>query len=244
MKAANGKEIRLYYPNGTTMSSIEEFIDFYSNCYYLYNNKEVEDVIDSILENGINSELELFKVLSWKLGRIDMKKSKKDAFVYYEKTTEEDKQLRLFHKKDVMNNSDIEELYHKIIKHTEKCDSDEEAQNFLNELKKLTDEKGWKQYFYPVYMITLLYFVSKGEYPIIDSFSYVALEAIYDKRAFGIRKSYPGLVNRDTPEFEKTITEGNYADYRIKLKEIFGEKAKSRKVDQALWAYGKLFKKS
>ncbi len=91
-------------------------------------------------------------------------------------------------------------------------------------------------------MITLLYFVSKGKYPIVDSFSYVALDVIDNNNKYGTRKYYPGLPKRDKTEFDDIITKGTYKKYRDNLKKLFGDKAESREVDQALWSYGKLFK--
>ena len=189
MKAANGKEIKLYYPDGTIIPSIEEFTNFYSKCYYLDNNKEVEDVIDNILKNGIHSPVELFRVLAWEFRKINMRKSKGTDFKYKGNLNEENKQLQIPYKNDIIDKSDIEEIYNKIIKPTKKCDSDKEAQNFLIKLRKLTDKKGWGKNFGSVYMISLLYFVSKRRYPIVNSSSYVAVDAIYNNEDFGTKIS-------------------------------------------------------
>ena len=243
MMTVNGKEITLYYPDGTIIPSIEEFIDFYSKCYYVSNNIEVEKTIEDILKTGIKSSKELFRVLAWKLGKINMKKSKGTAFVYYEEMTEGNMKLRLYKKEHIMVKSDIEDLYEIVERYFGKCKTDKKAKDFLNDIIVFTDEKSWGDYFYPVYMITLLYFVSNGRYPIVDSFSYVALDAICNHIEYGTRKTYPGLIGKNNDKFKEIVTKGTYKKYKEWLKEIFGEKAQSREVDQALWVYGKLFKK-
>lgn len=242
----NGKEITLYYPNGKTIQSIEEFIEFYSNCYYLYNNREVEDVIVNIVEKGINSELELFKVLAWVFTKIDMDKSKSERFIYKNGFNEEDMQLQIPRKSEIINKSDLVEICDIIKKHSENCNSDKKAQNFLDKLKTTTDGKGWGKHFGSVYMISLLYFVSNGKYPIVNSSSYMALEAIHSKIPYGERKYFPGLVGRKDTKFGEIITKGNYAKYIDRLKDFskIVEKPDLRSIDQALWTYGKLFKKS
>ena len=252
----NEKEIKLYYPNGDPITSIDTFLDFYSKCYYLSNNKDVEDKIEEILKNGIQSEKDLFKVLAWKFGRIDMKKSKGNAFVYKEGMDEESMWLRLYSKEDIMVKSDIEKLYNIIKEYSRKCDKDKDPQEFLEEIKKVTiikkdfkekdpDGEKQEQYFYSVYLITILYFVSNGKYPIVDSFSYVALDAIFNHINYGTRKTYPGLPSRETGDFNEIITKGTYKTYIDRFNSFLQliKKPDLRKVDQALWSYGKLFKK-
>ena len=240
----SGKENKLYYPNGDSITGIKEFLDFYNKCYYLKNNVEIEDRIKEILENGIQSPVELFRVLAWKLGKINMKKSTKDSFVYYEGMNEKSMQLRLYSNDDIMLKSDITELYKIIEKYSGNCNTNEKAQSFLNEIKTETAKKGWGKYFYSVYMITLLYFVSNGKYPIVDSFAYVALEAIDEQYVFGTRKGYPGLASRENTKFEEIVTKGTYKTYIDRFKSFLQliKEPDLRKVDQALWTYGKLFK--
>lgn len=238
----NEKEIKLYYPNGGPIKSIDAFLDFYSKCYYIDNNKEVEDVIDNILKTGIKSPVELFRVLAWKFGKIDMKKSKENAFVYKGSTDEQSMKLQIPRRKALINKSDIEGLYERIKECSGDFD-DDIAKKFLTDIKTFTEEKSWKNHFGSVYMITLLYFVSKGKYPIVDSFAYVALEAIYRPIDFGKRIGSPDFNQLYKSGFDKTFTKGYYAKYIARLEELFGEKVKSREVDQALWVYGKLFKK-
>lgn len=241
----NGKEITLYDKDGKIIQNIDEFLEIYNEQYYSTNNKDVEDKIKEILENGMQSKEDLFRVLAWVYIRINMKKSEKNAFVYYEGMDEESLWLRLYSKNDIMDKSDINDLYKEIEKHIGNCDNDEKAQNFLIKIRDYTSKKDWGKYFYSVYMITLLCFVSKGKYPIVNSSSYMALEAIYRPINFGERKYYPGLPSRDTTNFEKIITQGKYAKYRERLEnfsKLAGE-TDLREVDQALWVYGKLFKK-
>lgn len=236
----NEKEITLYYPDGKIIPSMKEFLDFYNNQYFSKNKKEVEKVIEDILKNGIHSPIELFKVLAWEFTYIDMEKSTRDAFVYKGKTSEESMQIQIPRTKDIINKTDIERIYKTIENYNDKCDSDEDAQSFLNEIKAITSGKRFSS----VYMITLLYFVSKGKYPIVNSSSYMALEAIYTHMNYGQKKSYPGLASRDTDAFKEIITKGKYAKYIDRMKDFskLSGKTDLREIDQALWTYGKLFK--
>lgn len=58
-----------YYPNGDPMTSIGEFVDFYSQVYYYENrDKDLEDKIDSILKKDTLDEDDIIDILRWKIG--------------------------------------------------------------------------------------------------------------------------------------------------------------------------------
>ncbi|MBQ4249613.1 MAG: hypothetical protein II705_06175 [Clostridia bacterium] len=68
--------MQAFYPNGQTIEDIDEFVRFYSQCYYLSNSKFAEDKIDSLLEeNREFTEQDVMLILRWKFDRIDHKQS-------------------------------------------------------------------------------------------------------------------------------------------------------------------------
>ena len=174
----DGQEIKLYYPDGEQMQDIKEFVGYYSDCYYKDNKKEVEDEIEKYLNNGIKSPVELFRVLAWSFMKIDMEKSKSDAFRYKEGMNEEELQLRLRSKKYIVSKKDINDIYKIVEEYSKECDTNEKAQNFLKDIKEYADNRSWSKLFPSFYMITLLYFVSNGKYPIANNTSRAALYAI------------------------------------------------------------------
>ena len=131
-------------------------------------------------------------------------------------------------------------------------EADRIAANILNQLAK-DAPKGIG----PVYMITLLYFLTQGKrYPIYDQFAHAALDVIFDEHeiplgsevtkktvstdktanSFGekiisgkdsVYSAYMGLINK----FEKEFNIHYYAD----------SENTNRKADRALWAYGHMF---
>lgn len=92
-----------------------------------------------------------------------------------------------------------------------------------------------------VYALTMLYFLSGGEYPIFDRYAHVAITAITDNIGFCEPIKYNDLT---------TSTNGDYvlrkydSEYRQKIYSVFSkEETLGRDVDRALWAYGHLFYK-
>ena len=88
--------------------------------------------------------------------------------------------------------------------------------------------------------ITLLFFLSKGHYPIYDKYAHIALKVILE------RMDYKEVVTDKALNCEFHNGTKKYLDdyktYIEKLESIFGkEYATDRRIDQALWAYGHLF---
>ena len=73
----------------------------------------------------------------------------------------------------------------------------------------------------PVYLITLLYFISKGQYPIYDKFAHISLKMIEEKDC----------------QFNSLIKD----NYVTRLRNIFGKAYNDSNVDRALWVYSHLF---
>lgn len=87
-------------------------------------------------------------------------------------------------------------------------------------------------------MITLIYFLSGGKYPIYDKFAHIAVKALYmnenPKDIFV--GGAPGKGNMD-----QAI--GMYKEYCWLLKQVFGKYDIDRELDRALWVYGHSKKK-
>ena len=86
-----------------------------------------------------------------------------------------------------------------------------------------------------VYIINLLFFLSKGEYPIYDKFAHVALKAL----SLGVSPSY-AFVGGAPEKGEIKKVKSMYLDYVSLIDSLIGLEVygKDRKWDRALWAYG------
>lgn len=125
----------------------------------------------------------------------------------------------------------------------EKALSNEGAKEVLAELKGL-DIHGLG----PVYSVTLLYFLSRGRYPIYDQFAKRGLMAIDEGVAPRKKTLNPSeLPNVDKDKIGDAILgDGtSYREYAGRIheieKEIEGCGLKNRDLDRALWTYGHLF---
>ncbi len=96
----------------------------------------------------------------------------------------------------------------------------------------------------PVYLITLLYFISGGKYPIYDQFAHFSLMGIEEGSSFD-RKKFTEKDLRTEVSTEKdleTFFKSYQENYIKRLKNIFGEQWNHRDTDRALWVYGHLYK--
>lgn len=209
------KTYKFYYPDGNEIANISEFIEFYSQVYY-YQNRNLE------LEDRIEKILEKDEISNENV--FDILRWKIGA-----KTFDKDKGTVTNQWKTINS----KEVYEKITK----CKKDD-AIALMNTLRQC---KGIGA----VYAITILFFLSAGNYPIYDRFAHIALKEIGDLKAFNETISDKELkeeINVDSVKNDK-IFDG-YSKYYIKrLNDIFGENEykNNRKIDQALWAYGHLF---
>ena len=118
-----------------------------------------------------------------------------------------------------------------------------QRQKAIDELK----EQRWSG-LGPVYLITLLYFVTSSRYPgacpIYDRFAMRALLAIKDNKEIDSSVKCGELPDKDSKEFSE-ITDKRMNNYINLLKCIFGDTyTYNRDIDRALWVYGHLFKDS
>ena len=94
----------------------------------------------------------------------------------------------------------------------------------------------------PVYLITLLYFISRGEYPIYDRFAMMSVQAILNNQKPGEIVIVKELPEKSSSKFN-CVFEERMNPYIENLKAIFGEAYKeTRDIDRALWVYGHCFK--
>lgn len=117
----------------------------------------------------------------------------------------------------------------------------------MEDFNNIKREKDWKG-LGTVYCITLLYFISKGKYPIFDQFADKALDVIsQNKEEFPSidSKSYKPLPS-DLPikgEKLKQFKE-RYDEYCEKIEKLKSQLSvryrnpQNRDLDRALWVYG------
>lgn len=208
---------KFYYPDGSEIMNPEEFIHFYSGVYS-YQNRDLrlEQTIEEILKKDDLVAENIVDILRWKIGAIGF--SYQDNIVTNQWYSIDTGKL-------------IEE-----IKGTKKIS--EPVCNTIGALMK-------HERIGPVYAITLLYFLSKGDYPIYDRFAHIAIKAICEEKTFEslvtdkeLRKEF----NPDIRNAEK-VFECYKMHYMDRLYNVFDRRAykESRNIDRALWAYGHLF---
>lgn len=215
----------LYYPTGEK-TNMAEFISFYSKGYYLTVNHEVEDMIIALIGKNKYSDIDVFHIIAWKTDSILQFKSKKDDLKYKDGWDEKTLTANIYG--FILN---VEELT-KTINNTP---ATQEA--FLNNVAtcNVLTKEGESKMFGNVYAITFLYFKSGGYFPIYDSFAQKALKAISMKKV---------------PPYHIPATQYNsssfavvYSKYVSEIYRLFPSFSKDhRRIDQALWMYGHLFK--
>lgn len=226
------------------------FIDIYQPMYFKdYSKKcivpnikqtytEVEEEIIKILKTGIKEEKDVFNVLMWKLGKIKGINENK-TFIFYDDVDEENKKAKIYSKQQI----DLKDFIRKVTKFCSKNKYEKDsynynmAQEFINYTNELHCEHMWT-----IYLITLLYFYSKGDFQIYDKYAMVALTAIENDVLPGEEVEYCALPNDN---IEKIITDESsiYREYINKLNCFRNnENVDMRELDQALWVYGHWFK--
>lgn len=265
-------------PNGKDISA-EEFVKEYSDDYFLKkpgvkglvpglkrSSEFVEKTISAILRNGIQDEQDVARILAWKIGKIRHRDSQNSG------TSDEERHFE--YSKDWVNAEKLGDvwLYCKD-KTPEKAFPLKDITSFIakkNENNELILESLAKnnrlellntindyiinkkiQYFGTVYIITLLYFLSRGETPIYDKYAMMALDAICSDTApkengkvYIKYNALPSNKIKDKEAFNHIIS-CRISEYEDKIKTVyeeFGDQWKRcRKFDQALWVYGHLF---
>ena len=242
--------MRFYDISGKQFSTIE-FVDYYCKEYFLSNNADkrlvkrlnrsscfVEEQICSILYNGIKEPTDVIKILAWKVGKIKHKESElKRKIIYTKDWKDAEVTFKIMRYKESVDLTPMVEYI------TENYDSlhqqsIEEPQIALNNLKKIPAHG-----IGTVYLLTLLFFISKGEHPIYDRFAMKALIAA-DK---GYRPNEVSITTKELPPkgsnaFDSLMRNEIIKKYTYLLNDFFGVDYKTnRDIDRALWVYGHLF---
>ncbi len=242
--------MKFYKPDGTKITEWKEFVEFYNSCYYLNGEKVkgasgkfviqnsiyAEREIEKLIKKGIKNEIDIVHILAWKIGKIKHKESdKNNKFEYCKDWANAEKfQIKLYGE-----NFDVRGLINYIIDKKDSLiiESEKNPQSVIEKLKNNSpDGIG------TVYLITLLYFISKGTYPIYDRFAMMAVNAIIGDIKPGQTVKYEQLPGKNSKNFPNVIKKYE-ENYVVKLKNIFGDEYKNtRDIDRALWVYGHLFK--
>ena len=232
-----------FYDTSKKEVSSDDFVSMYADSYYIGNEKlckrapqsstYTEQEIDCILCEGIKTPLDVVHILAWKIGKIKHKDST-DRFVYAKDWVGAESFKVYRYKKEF----DIKTVSCHISDNIERLEAQAETdpQGVLNELKDLgTDGIG------TVYLVTLLYFISRGKYPIYDRFAKIAVDAIIGDKRPGEAIVYKDLPDKKSKAFD-TLYDEYLLDYSRNLYSIFKDEYKeNRDIDRALWVYGHCF---
>lgn len=235
--------MNLYNPNKERMNQ-KEFIQLYNESYYvgaqrlvkgtIQNSRYTEKEIDELLRNGIKTKKDVMHILAWKIGKIKHQESNESNKWVFSKGCEntEDGRMKIY-RKEIDFNEFAEYIVGNIAELQEQSIS--QPQEVLNKLKcKAPSGIG------TVYLITILYFLSKGEYPIYDRFAKIAVDAIKSGVIPGEYVQYNELPEKNSKKFNCLMDE--IISFKEDIESIFcDEYGKSRDVDRALWVYGHSF---
>ena len=224
---ANG--VQFFYPDGEKINSDEDFIQFYSRCYYLYNSSVAEKEIEELLQGNINKASDVMRILEWKLGRIDHKCSQCEGKTVYRHPDT----MKNFKTKTRSGEINAKDLSKYISNKIDDLKEKKPAEIFSELVEQNVTNLG------TVYLITLVYFIS-NKCPIYDRFAHQAIVAIKNGSKPGEVVKISSLPSkRANNVFEKYSKE-----YVEPLKEVFKDNYMNRDVDRALWVYGHLFRES
>ena len=214
------------------MNSVEKFknnIEIFEDAYY--GKCKIENIpIKNPVDEGAEKFVMTFKnkgeineiVVAWKAGRLE---KKSDG--YYPQINNNN-YLNGYGKE--INKNKLE-LYLKWVKDEwiKCCDMN----CFSDIYKKLSDKEMVPTNFGAVYIINLIFFLSKGELPIYDKYAHKAVKAIYMKKK-------PSEVYVGEAPDKNSVSDviNMYEEYRWLLTKVFGKSNIDRTTDRALWVYG------
>jgi len=229
-----------------TQEDNKAFIEAYNNSYYIgkerlvprtiQNSRFAEQEIEDLLKEGIKSNCDVMNILAWKLGKIKHRETEDRKEIICHKGWENRKSCKVTR---YGNYWDLTHFVEHIVKHKNDLEAkaEDSPQAVLDELKKVAPNG-----IGTVYLITLLYFISKGKWPIYDRFAMMALNAIKSGAEPGATVDCLELPAKNSDEFSN-VMEILKEKYIKPLQEIFGDDyTKTRDIDRALWVYGHSFK--
>lgn len=215
-------DYRFYYPDGTKIDSVNDFLDFYKNLYFWNNSLFVEEEIIKLYKKERLGYEDVFKILAWKIGKIKHKESQINKTFIFHAGWEIKRKTGVYKASAYNKTIDIKDVTEKLLNIESGC---EEVSRYLDIYKDVAGIG-------PVYAIALMSFNTKGMMPIYDRFAMAALKRIDDK-----------IVCKD-PTFENMNS--LYNEYFEGIKRVFSDYSKDgrisaeelRMIDWALWSYG------
>ncbi|MBR1873802.1 MAG: hypothetical protein IJ807_02780 [Eubacterium sp.] len=181
-------------------------------------DRTLEEMIEDRLNRGIIDEL----VVAWKAGTI----VKNDNGDFVPRTSG-----------DSLINCSGKSIIH-IDKYLERVRRSWDENNLCKENDFVTIYRELllcnpPKYFGPVYMINLIYFLSKKKWPIYDRFAHKAASAMCKQ------KKPSEIIINDMPDKRNVKrVNGIYQEYIDMLKCRFGRADIDRSIDRCLWVYG------
>ena len=213
---------------------INSFISRYESSYFKNDKSEgipklntteieVEKYIEGKLHSGIVDEY----VVAWKAGRLIKADIDNDKFLQEKQYMNgygnqiDSNELKTYLSK--LKKSEIQEIIDS---------SDILSRDILEKSYDLVKENAPRN-FGSVYLINILYFLSKGKIPIYDKYAHIAVKAL----CFGYKPS--NIYVGDPPEKNRTKMVINMlSEYMWYLNKLFGTYSIPRSLDRALWVYG------
>lgn len=263
-----------YDPNGEEINNVSDFISIYSKLYYINkenevykyklptsiskNNELVENRFDALLRADKSFSKDDYRdIMAWKIDVIDQKRSSNTKLVF-NKSGWDDQDYSDPHATAETRYGKLE--IGKLIKAMDEETFDnlaceDGAQAFLDYLRDYRLDSDTRKHkgilgLGTVYMMTLLYFETKGKWPIYDKYAAIALLAFekgikpdwHEKNKDG-KIIYIAPPDKNDSHFKNVVNE-LLVPYKEAISRVFDyEKYENnRDIDRALWVYGHLFK--
>lgn len=271
-----------YLPNGEKSHDVQKFVEEYGKKYYKKNKDTVaENKVDILLRAKTLCEEDnnenIFFILAWKIGGLDLRKTNDEEENPQKTIFYNNNKKWIWHKKNPQGTNfgssiePLDELISQVSKmsveqQVNKWDKVSFASNpkVASRILKKLAELNTKQ-MGSVYLLTLLYFLTKGRWPIYDRFAYKAMVAIRDGKkpnedTFGYEQKLPAKKGKNDNSFPRRLSQivfeakesfndnqyREYVEFIIEFQKGLPQKLKytsSRDLDRALWFYGHLFNK-
>ncbi|PHU34403.1 hypothetical protein [Pseudobutyrivibrio ruminis] len=201
----------LYYPDGSKIEDVKEFIKFYSKAYYLFVTKKQEDVIERLLQKEEDfNDVDILEFMNWKFGREPLTDAQK-------------KEMVIVHRGTGINKKFLDKVL--AIQDRGKIYDD----NINDEYRELVDADGIGS----IYALAVIYILTREEYPIYDRFVRNAKEAIINNKKPGEKIHLSELSVAKVPK--------QYWEYKTFFEGFKEFENNNRVIDRALWTYGRLF---
>lgn len=250
----------------TVPKDLIKFVNTYAPSYFLGNPQIVpsarqsspwaEEEIDKVLESkqGLRHRKDVIRVLAWKMGGLNHKSSTEEYPFIFKTYRKNNLMWCDSYPERAVNNGNNVDNIHRLVSfivdennryrwNSLEAGGCEKAKTILQDLSKCVegdkDEEKVSQ-IGPVYLITLLFFITSGEYPIYDIQAMKALKAIEMRKVPGEQIEIDGLPSDIK---QQKFWDLYYREYIGLLRKYFHDEYKTnRNIDRALWVYGHYFK--